>query len=649
MSRAACFILLCALAVPPLAAQTSAQEIQPILAEPVLVPEVAVFQLRDYIVRRVAGPPPVPSGPDQWTTQAGQLRERLKRDVVYRGWPEQWVNSLPRFEEAGVVNGDGYRIRKFRYEIVPGFQGMALLYEPAQLNGKVPAILNVNGHVGAPGKSVEYKQKRCITFAKSGIVALNLEWLAYGELGQEGNGHMFGAHLDLLGVNELGIFYLAMRRGLDYLEQHPNVDPERLAMTGLSGGGWQTIILSSLDERVKVSVPVAGFSSIISRAEDSRYGDIGDIEQSAADLFDGGDYSNLVALRAPRPTLLVYNAEDDCCFRAGQVKPLIYDPGQAFFALFGKDDDFQWYENRDPGTHNYLIDNRRQANRFLSKHLGLPIIDEGPEVWSEVKSYDDLVVGGPEDNLTILDLARKMAANAKPSPLPSSPAGKQDRRERLKKTIRLRPAELDRVWTVAITKHGGVETRSHLFATKNGLTASGVHAKPIEASKDVAATIVLDDRGQAESGLVVADRLNRGEQVLALDPSFIGASWPQPAALLLQMVSTQGDRPLGIEVAQLLSIAEWFQQQGAGAPPRIETHGIRSRVIALTAAAIQPNAFSEIVVRGGMESFDHLLEKPVTFSEAPDLFCFGLYSETSIEHLTALASPAVVRAGGEIR
>src|SRR2546429_1971024 len=65
----------------------------------------------------------------------------------------------------------------------------------------------------------------------------------------------------LVGANALGIFMLEMRRGLDYLSDHPSVDRNRIGVTGLSGGGWQTIFLSALDERVKVAVPVAGYSS----------------------------------------------------------------------------------------------------------------------------------------------------------------------------------------------------------------------------------------------------------------------------------------------------------------------------------------------------------------------------------------------------
>src|SRR5436853_7176170 len=107
-----------------------------------------------------------------------------------------------------------------------------------------------------------------------------------------------------------------MRRGLDYLYEHPNTDRSRLGMTGLSGGGWQTIVLSSLDERVKAAVPVAGFSSMRTRLPVREFGDLGDVEQSATDLLTNQDYTHLIAMMAPRPTLLTSKADDDCCFGA---------------------------------------------------------------------------------------------------------------------------------------------------------------------------------------------------------------------------------------------------------------------------------------------------------------------------------------------
>ncbi len=60
--------------------------------------------------------------------------------MVFHGWPDEWVNSPPKFEDIGVIEtGQGYRLRKLRYEIVPGFQSVAILYEPERLQGKLAA------------------------------------------------------------------------------------------------------------------------------------------------------------------------------------------------------------------------------------------------------------------------------------------------------------------------------------------------------------------------------------------------------------------------------------------------------------------------------------------------------------------------------
>ena len=163
--------------------------VKPVLSEEILPPSVAVFQMKQYLLNRVPNLP-LPQDATHWTVTANKARSHLLDDIVFHGWPKEWVESPPRFDELGVIDtGKGYRLHKLRYEIVPGFYSAAILYEPERLEGKAPAILNVNGHVGAPGKSVEYKQKRCINFARHGILALNLEWFDFGELAQPGNDH----------------------------------------------------------------------------------------------------------------------------------------------------------------------------------------------------------------------------------------------------------------------------------------------------------------------------------------------------------------------------------------------------------------------------------------------------------------------------
>lgn len=642
MTKTCLALLLLAVSGQLVWAQADASYLLPILKEEILPPQVAMFQLKQYVLHRVAKPP-APASAEEWTAQAERLRKRLLNDVVFHGWPREWVEAPPKFEDLGVIAGNGYRIRKLRYEIVPGFQAVALQYEPENLRGKIPAIVNVNGHVGPPGKSVEYKQKRCITFARHGILALNLEWFFFGELARPGNEHWYGHDLDLVGANGVGLFYLAMRKGLDYLYQHPNVDRERLGVTGLSGGGWQTIILSSLDERVKVSVPVAGFSSIVSRVEAKDYGDLGDFEQSATDMFDGVDFTHLAAMMAPRPTLLVYNAEDDCCFRAAMTKPFVFDPIRPVFALYGKQDALAWHENRDPGTHNYQLDNRTQAYHFFSHQFKLPEFDEDAGVAAEIKSADELRVGLPENNLTILELARKIAASIDRPPTPADAAAREAERRRLEQIIRLRPAHIDRVWTTAISKHLGVESKSHLFGMAGGLSATAVWLKPIGAPDNIPVTVILDDKGRADAVERIADQLNRGAQVLAVDLTFLGDEWTGDAIPDMQEVlSGTGDRPIGVETAELIEIARWAEERAHTTKARIQTDGFRTQLVALLASALHPEMFSELDVRHGMQSLAFILKKPVEYAAAPDLFCLDLLRATDLDRLATLSSPVRV-------
>ena len=108
--------------------QTDVEQIDPILKEEILAPNVALYQVKKYLLSRVAAPP-VATTPAEWTAEAQRLRQHLLKDVVFHGWPEEVVNSAPKFEDLGVIEtGQGYRLRKLRYEIVPGFQSVAILY-----------------------------------------------------------------------------------------------------------------------------------------------------------------------------------------------------------------------------------------------------------------------------------------------------------------------------------------------------------------------------------------------------------------------------------------------------------------------------------------------------------------------------------------
>lgn len=264
--------------------QTTRYSLQSLLAQPVQSGDVTAFQLQQYLLHRIP-PMPSPKSANEWTDRENELRKHILDDVAFHGWPDEWVHSAPNFQQVGASESrNGYRVTKFRYEIVPDFYSTALLYEPEKISGRVPAILNVIGHEHM-GEAAEYEQKRCINFAKQGIIALSIGWVGYGELELKGDRHDDAAALDLVGSNALGLFYLSMRRGLDYLAALPQVDTARLGVTGLSGGGWQTIMLSAMDSRVAVGVEVAGIGALQSNI--THPGDTDEIEMNAADLDKG--------------------------------------------------------------------------------------------------------------------------------------------------------------------------------------------------------------------------------------------------------------------------------------------------------------------------------------------------------------------------
>ena len=119
------------------------------------------------------------------TTQTDKLRQQILDQIVFRGIPEKWIHHQTRVVQAETIQtGNHYEIQKVRLEILPDLWIPGLLYFPLQSldpepESRMPAVLSVNGHIGYPGKSTGFVQRRCINLAKRGIVTLHLEWFEW--------------------------------------------------------------------------------------------------------------------------------------------------------------------------------------------------------------------------------------------------------------------------------------------------------------------------------------------------------------------------------------------------------------------------------------------------------------------------------------
>ncbi|MEZ6132538.1 MAG: hypothetical protein R3C59_28060 [Planctomycetaceae bacterium] len=616
------------------------------LAQRIIDPALPLSEVQAYTESRIL-PVPQFTTVAEWETYANQVRQDVLDKVVFRGEAATWRHMPTQVEwQDDVKGGRGYHIRRFRYEVVPGMWTAGLLYEPTQLTGKVPVIMNVNGHDRADGKAADYKQMRCINQAKRGMIAMNLEWLGMGQLATPGFGHYNMNQMNLCGTSGLAPFYLAMSRGLDILLQHEHADPTRVGVAGLSGGGWQTIFISSLDTRVTLCNPVAGYSSFRTRA---RYtSDLGDSEQTPCDLASVTDYAQLTALLAPRPTLLTNNVADQCCFKAEHALPPLLEAAGPIYRLYDRPQNLRYHVNHDPGSHNFLQDNRQQLYRLLGDFF---FADQGDYDSSEIASDDEirtkqeLNVELPENNLDFNTLALKLCDQRQRS-LPADESAlanwQNERRPVLQEIVRWKNFEL-----LAIQQ--GQQNSADVSADWWWLRLNGDWTVPAvrlslpdqPASKQL--TILIADGGRATLTDHASRLLKSGHDVLAVDPFYFGESKIAERDFLYAiLVASLGDRPLGIQAGQVAAAARWAASEFGYSNINVVASGPRTSLMALIAAGLCDDIDS-VELHGCLGSLRELLEQNMGMDKVPESLCFGLLKEFDIPELVALAGPASVR------
>jgi hypothetical protein len=642
--RFVCLAFLCSLACCKIGLAIEEQQVKRFLDREILGSETTLAEVQIFTERRVPTMPYVESA-QQWTEIASKIRNDVLENVVFRGEASRWKQLETRVEWLDEIDGGaGYKIRKLRYEAVPGLWIPALLYEPAEISGKVPVIMNVNGHDRADGKAADYKQTRCINQARRGMIALNVEWVGMGQLNSPGMSHYAMNQLDLCGTSGLAPFYLSMSRGLDVLLQHPHADPDRVGVAGLSGGGWQTIVISSLDTRVALANPVAGYSSFITRAR--HFKDLGDSEQTPTDLAVYADYTHLTAMLAPRSALLTFNATDNCCFEATYALEPLMQAAKPKYKLFDQQHRLRSHVNVDPGTHNFLQDNREALYEMLGESFYASDDSFAVKEFDcedELKTKDELHVALSDGNATFNSIAADLCKSLpKVADLPSELAGakrwQQEHRETLNQIIRSDrakyhlQAELQDAYS-----RDSVQVAHWRLRIGGDWTVPATEITPPEADSTV---IVIGDEGRAGCAATVARLINENKRVLAIDPFYFGeAQVSQKDFLFAFMIATVGHRPLGVQANQVAAVARWSRSTHADHPVTLIAEGPRTSLIALVSAAIEADAIAGARLHDSLGSLKELIEKNQLANQTPEMFCFGLLEHFDILQLATLSAP----------
>lgn len=285
-----------------------------------------------------------------WEARRDSLRRCMREAIGLSPMPKS-PGSLPILKKTRKY--DGYKVENFAVEILPGVYTTGSIYKPIIASGLSPIILNPNGHFG-DGRYRADQQLRCATQARMGAISVSYDLFAWGEslLQFEGKDHRNSIAHTMQTLSAIRI--------LDYLCTLRNADKTRVAITGGSGGGSQTMLMAAIDSRITVSIPTVMLSAYFSGGCPCESG-------MPIHLCGGGTNNvEMAAMFAPRPQLILSDGKD----WTSDVPTVEFPFLQKTYSFYGKTDMVKNEHFPEEG-HDYGLSKREASYVFLAKHLGL--------------------------------------------------------------------------------------------------------------------------------------------------------------------------------------------------------------------------------------------------------------------------------------
>lgn len=302
------------------------------------------------------------ASPERWESVRAKRLEEMRDMLGLLPWPARTPLNV---KVTGVLDKGAYTIEKIAFESMPRIYVTGNLYLPKDRSKPVPAVIYVCGHAYSPHGDKAGYQRHGISLAKNGYAAFILDSIQIAETFAMHHGVFNQEMWDWYsrGYTPAGVEVWNAMRALDYLETRPEIDANRFAITGRSGGAAMSWFTAAVDPRIKVAIPVMGISTNAANVEAGTQRGHCDcmfcINVHKQDMLHQG------GLIAPRPLLMMHGSKDD----------LFPVPGYTQFEqVVGKL--YAGYGVRD-AFGNVVVETghqdsdflREQAIRFLDKHL----------------------------------------------------------------------------------------------------------------------------------------------------------------------------------------------------------------------------------------------------------------------------------------
>jgi len=436
----------------------------------------------------------------------------------------------------GTIKRDGFTIEKLYFESMPGYHVTAALFLPTVKKGKLPAILFCSGHDEIAFRTEAYQ--RCIlNLVKKGFIVLAFDPIGQGErvnyfdsngkrIEISGYKHSYpGIQSFISGRSPAHYFIWDGIRAIDYLLSRKEVDPARIGITGRSGGGTQTAYIAAMDDRILASAPedyITSFDKLLRSKGPS------DAEQNFMyALKKGFDESDLIEIRAPKPTLII-NAVNDKFFSIQGARDVFKEAQNAYAAL-GEPGNLMMLE--DDSDHVSTKKKREAMYAFFQKFLKNPGNPNDEEI--EIFDEKDLWVtptGQEQTSLkgeTLYSLNEKYSAEL----LKNLQAEKQNNpdfyreiAQKAKSLMGYTEPELSKDYIFS-----GRLWRDDCFIEKYLLKGTGSYYIPVlrlsSIKFDGKTILLLDDQGKesaAKKGGLAEKLVQKGYQVIVPDMNGFG-------------------------------------------------------------------------------------------------------------------------------
>ena len=322
--------------------------------------------------------------------QAGLRRtqEEVRQKLLHMIGGLPTVKTDLHAEVTGKIPMDGFTIEKLVYQSLPGVYVTALVYVPDDHAAKHPAVLVPAGHA-ADGKF--HYQALSQRLAGRGYVVISWDPVGQGERSQFWDSKAQKSRYNLICAEHAvmgNLAYLAGAnlarwevwdgiRAVDYLLTRPDVDGERISITGTSGGGTQTALIAALDPRIKVAVPSCYITSLPMRMANRIFVDPdSDPEQDLYGMISNGvDHPGLLLLIYPRPVMVAAAVLD---FFPIEGTRKTFRELQMLYTRFGHSDRVAMVESYN--GHQYSPENQQAALDFLDHFNRMPARNGLPPV-----------------------------------------------------------------------------------------------------------------------------------------------------------------------------------------------------------------------------------------------------------------------------